>query len=300
VSAAADLVSLPSRPGAFPVAPLASLDTLWFQVAGTLCNLACTHCFISCSPRNRAHRMLSLDEVLRHLEEARRLGVREYYFTGGEPFMNRDLLAMLGATLAQGPATVLTNGLLVGARHAARLADLASASEYTLDVRVSLDGLDAATNDAVRGEGAFERALEGVRRLARAGLSPMVTVSEVAEGAGSRAGRTRLHGLLREAGIPRPRLKILPVLRIGAEERRARGYAAHESLAHHHLTDEDLARLQCTTARMVTSEGVFVCPILIASPSARLGATLEEARRPFPLAAPACWTCHAEGLTCAT
>ena len=96
-----------------PHVPLLALDTLWFQVAGTVCNIACTHCFISCSPKNHSHEMLTLSEVKTRLAEARALGVRDYYFTGGEPFMNRDLLPMLEATLNQGPASVLTNGMLL-------------------------------------------------------------------------------------------------------------------------------------------------------------------------------------------
>src|SRR4051812_41775992 len=75
----------------FPSVPSRSLDTLWFQVAGTLCNLQCTHCFISCSPTNHSHEMLTLADVRRRLEEAIPLGVREYYFTGGEPFMNPEM-----------------------------------------------------------------------------------------------------------------------------------------------------------------------------------------------------------------
>src|SRR5215213_5777762 len=98
-----------------PSAPLLALDTLWFQVAGTVCNIECTHCFISCSPVNHSHEMMSLEDVRVRLDEARELGVREYYFTGGEPFMNRDLLPILAATLQQGPATVLTNGMLLRA-----------------------------------------------------------------------------------------------------------------------------------------------------------------------------------------
>jgi AdoMet-dependent heme synthase len=54
-----------------PRVQLASLDTLWFQVSGTLCNLACTHCFVSCSPTNRTHEPLSLETVRRYLAEAR-------------------------------------------------------------------------------------------------------------------------------------------------------------------------------------------------------------------------------------
>src|SRR5215813_6631950 len=96
-----------------PVVPLSHLDDLWFQVAGTLCNLTCQHCFISCSPHNRSFGFLDLDTVRRALDESVRLGVKEYYFTGGEPFLNRDMVPILELTLRYGPATVLTNGTVL-------------------------------------------------------------------------------------------------------------------------------------------------------------------------------------------
>ena len=96
-----------------PRVELRSLDELWFQVSGTLCNLECTHCFISCSPHNDRFGYLSLDEVANALEESQDWGVKEYYFTGGEPFLNRDLVPMLKRTLNYGPATVLTNGTVL-------------------------------------------------------------------------------------------------------------------------------------------------------------------------------------------
>src|SRR5713226_8426963 len=95
---------------AVPVVPLAHLDHLWFQVGGTLCNLECRHCFISCSPHNHSFGFLDLPSVRRALDESVRLGVKEYYFTGGEPFLNRDMVPILELTLHYGPATVLTNG----------------------------------------------------------------------------------------------------------------------------------------------------------------------------------------------
>ena len=99
-----------------PHVPLIALDTLWFQVAGTLCNLACTHCFISCSPSNHTHEQLSLDTVRRTLDEAVELGVKEYYFTGGEPFLNPEMEAIVAATLAVGPVTVRTGSRPTAAR----------------------------------------------------------------------------------------------------------------------------------------------------------------------------------------
>jgi MoaA/NifB/PqqE/SkfB family radical SAM enzyme len=286
--------------GLVPTSPLIALDTLWLQVAGTLCNLQCTHCFISSSPTNHAHEMMSLADVRPYLEEAERLGVREYYLTGGEPFLNREILEIIEATLALGPVTVLTNGLPIRPETAARLRGLADASPYSLDLRVSLDGPDAATNDPIRGHGTFERIVAAIGILARAGLNPVVTFTEACEGALSADGRARLLGFLRECGLERPRLKVMPLLRLGAETRRSRAYAEWESLKGRSLTTDEASALQCSTCRMVTSRGVYVCPILIDFPGARMAGTLVEALRPFELAYPACFTCHEQGLSCRT
>ena len=289
-----------SAPSGFPIAPLFALDTLWFQVAGTLCNLQCTHCFISCSPTNHAHEMLTLADVKRRLQEAEALGVKEYYFTGGEPFMNHEIFEILEETLRQGPVSVLTNGLLIRKDTAARLKRLSDASEYSLDIRISIDGYDAATNDPIRGEGTFERILAGVRNLAEGGLNPVITVTEACDGAGTIEGRGRFLDFLRSIGLPQPRLKIMPLLRLGAEESRLRAYESWETLKDRELTVEEAGVLQCTSARMVTSKGVYVCPILIDAPDAKMGETLGETAGPFTLSHQACFTCHETGFSCRT
>src|SRR5438128_2017106 len=115
-----------------PLVSLAHLDDLWFQVGGTLCNLECRHCFISCSPHNHSFGFLDLDTVRRYLEESIRLGVKEYYFTGGEPFLNRDMVPILELTLQYGPATVLTNGTVFKDEWLIRLARADAESPYSL------------------------------------------------------------------------------------------------------------------------------------------------------------------------
>jgi molybdenum cofactor biosynthesis enzyme MoaA len=287
-------------PDVYPESPLVALDTLWLQVAGTLCNLQCTHCFISCSPANTAHGMMTLPQVQAHLADAAALGVREYYFTGGEPFLNRHIFEMIEAALLQGPVSVLTNGVLIRKETAERLRRLADASAHSLDLRISLDGWDAATNDAVRGAGTFDRIVAGAAHLAAAGLSPVITVTDACEGASSPEGRARLLRLLRDAGLTRPRLKVMPLLRIGAEETRTRGYASWETLRGRTLTGDEAASLQCSSSRMVTARGAWVCPILIDFPGARMGAALADTLRPFELRYPACYTCHEQGLSCRT
>src|SRR5688572_23027579 len=116
-----------------PAVPLAHLDQLWFQVAGTLCNLTCTHCFISCSPHNDSFGFMTLAEVRRWLEESVRWGVNEYYFTGGEPFLNPDMTGILCEALNYGPATVLTNATVLKDDWLATLAAADGKSLYSLE-----------------------------------------------------------------------------------------------------------------------------------------------------------------------
>ncbi len=290
-------MDLQSKP---PYVALAHLDTLWFQVSGTLCNLACTHCLVSSSPTNRTHDMLTLAQIRPFLAEGARLGVKEYYFTGGEPFLNPQMEAILEATLALGPATVLTNGLLLSPDRCARLRELADRSEYSLDLRISLDGYDAQTNDPIRGVGTFERILCGITYAVGAGLNPVITVTMACSGASSAEGRQRFLALLREIGISKPRLKILPLFRIGAEVGRGGSYEPWQMLSPADGAERGFGHLQCSSCRMVTARGVWVCPILVNEPAGRMGEALSDALGEFPLEHQACWTCHVEGATCRT
>lgn len=180
----------PSATPAVPRAAFTGLETLWVQVTGTLCNLRCTHCFISCSPDNESLAFMSRRQIADHLKEAGELGVKEVYFTGGEPLLHPDIFLILADSLALAPTTVLTNGVLITERFARRLGELAAAAAYSLEVRVSLDAPDEEVNDAIRGPGVFRKALRGLQRLHDNGLLPIVTATELVleQGATASAG----------------------------------------------------------------------------------------------------------------
>ncbi len=285
-------------PAHFPEQPLLHLDSLWIQVAGTLCNLTCTHCFVSCGPGETRHAMMSREEVRSRVAEALPLGVKEFYFTGGEPFLHPGMLDILADTLAYGPCTVLTNGTLFTERRVEALVDLTRASRYALEIRVSLDGERAESHDAFRGAGSFERAIAGIVMLARNGLLPIVTVTQSTEEDGERF-RERHLAMLRAAGVARPRLKVLPMFQLGREVARTHGYRAVETLADLPPDAFDPHRLQCSSCRAVSSQGVFVCPLLVDEPGGRMGARLDETLGPFTLSHGACYTCYVTGMTCA-
>ncbi len=90
------------------------------------------------------------------------------------------------------------------------------------------------------------------------------------------------------------------MLRLGAETERSRGYEVWESLMGTQLLPEDAESLQCSRSRMVCSEGVAVCPILVDQKEALMAQTLTDSLRPYPLQQAACYTCYTDGLTCTT
>lgn len=275
------------------------LDALWIQVTGTLCNIACRHCFISCGPKAHQIPMMSRDDVHRALDEGVAFGMKQVYFTGGEPFLHPDLRELVELTIELAPLTIVTNGLLLDEPTVAWLSKTFREARYSFDLRVSLDGMTPAQNDAVRGRGTFERVVSSLRALGKAGLSPVVTIVEHEEDLEGAQARERFLSFVRELGIRQPRVKFLPLLRIGREPRRTHGYT-EGPLDEGPLPSGVESALLCSSGRCVTAQGVFTCPILVEDPRARLGPTIASAARPIRLAFDACRTCVFDGLRCNT
>ncbi len=161
--------------------PLAALRTLWFNT-GTLCNVTCAGCYIESSPLNDRLVYLGRAEAAAFLDEARLRcpELVEIGFTGGEPFMNREVPAMMRDALAGGwRVLMLTNAMRPMQRAAADLLGLQRDFPGRLTMRVSLDHHTEAGHEAVRGAGTWAPAIAGLRFLAAHGFDVAV------------AGRTR-------------------------------------------------------------------------------------------------------------
>ena len=149
-----------------------ALETLWFNT-GTLCNLACANCYIESTPRNDALAYLAAAEVAAFLNDVAGAGwpTRTIGFTGGEPFLSRDLVAMLDDALARGhDALVLTNAMRPMRRCEAALLDLRARFGDRLTLRVSLDHHTPAVHEAERGPATWEPALDGLLWLSHHGF----------------------------------------------------------------------------------------------------------------------------------
>ncbi|WOF72844.1 radical SAM protein [Parvibaculaceae bacterium PLY_AMNH_Bact1] len=158
---------------------LTKLETLWFNT-GTLCNIECASCYIESSPKNDRLVYLTEADVASYLDEIERnkLGTREIGFTGGEPFMNPSMIAILEDTLRRGlDALVLTNAMQPLLRPTVKkdVAKLIEKYGKRLTFRVSLDHYSAALHDEERGPGAFTKAMEGLAFLSS--LAAQITIA---------------------------------------------------------------------------------------------------------------------------
>jgi len=154
---------------------LDTLRTLWINT-GSLCNIECRNCYIESSPENDRLAYLTRSEVAAYLDEIASDGwpVREIGFTGGEPFMNPDIIEMFGDALGRGfSVLVLTNAMQPMLRPRIRdgLSALGASSGDRLVLRVSLDHHTRELHDIERGEGSFAKTVEGIDWLAREGFA---------------------------------------------------------------------------------------------------------------------------------
>jgi uncharacterized Fe-S cluster-containing radical SAM superfamily protein len=273
---------------------LIALETLWINT-GTLCNITCASCYIESSPRNDALAYIHASDVARFLTEAQasRLPLREIGFTGGEPFMNPEILTMLEDTLGRGfKALVLTNAMKPMMHQAAGLLALRDKYGANLTLRVSLDHPDPAIHDAERGAGSFDRTMEGLRFLAGHGFQLHVA-GRADFGAGDEAklradfaALFAAHGIAVDATDP-VALMLFPEMNAAAD-------VPEITTSCWGILGKSPASLMCASARMVVKRKgaaepvVLACTLLAYDPQFELGATLAEASRPVALNHPHC------------
>jgi sulfatase maturation enzyme AslB (radical SAM superfamily) len=280
------------------------LETLWFNT-GTLCNLACKSCYIESSPRNDALVYISLAEVTAYLDEIARsaLPTREIGLTGGEPFMNPDIIAILDLCLSRGfEMLVLSNAMRPMRRHEAALLDLKTRFGDKLTIRVSLDHYTQTVHEAERGPNSWDKAISGLQWLAAHGFAIAVAGRHLAHesDAEARAGFAALfaqHGLPIAISDPH-RFVMFPEMEAGAD-------IAEISTGCWDILGKSPDAMMCATSRMVVKHRgsdrptVAACTLLPYDPGFDMGATLAEASRAVALNHPHCARfCVLGGASC--
>jgi uncharacterized Fe-S cluster-containing radical SAM superfamily protein len=265
---------------------LEALRTLWINT-GSLCNITCRNCYIESSPENDRLAYMTRAEVASFLDEIAREAhpTREIGFTGGEPFMNPDILAMLGDALDRGHAVlVLTNAMqpMQRPRIASGLIALREAHGDGLVIRVSLDHYGKALHEAERGIDTYDKTIEGIDWLARNGFA-LALAGRTYSGESEASLREGYARLAQERGWPidasdSAQLVLFPEMDVRVD-------VPEITTACWGILHKSPSDVMCASSRMVVKRKgaagptVRPCTLLPYDPVFEMGATLGEAAR---------------------
>ncbi|MEM8792372.1 MAG: radical SAM protein [Pseudomonadota bacterium] len=286
--------------------PLYKLDTLWFNT-GTLCNIECANCYIFSSPTNNALVYLTTEDVEGYLDEIedRGLETREIGFTGGEPFMNPNMIGMTRSALSRGfEVLILTNAMrpMMRPKVKAELARLGEEFGSRLTLRVSLDHHTRDFHDQERGKGAFEVTLQGMRWLRDQGIRTTVAGRSLWEESDADA-RAGYQALFDQEGI---RIDCSdPASCVLFPEMDETVDVPEITTACWGILGKKPSEIMCASSRMVVKRRgapepvVLSCTLLAYDEQFEMGRTLAEAARPVPLNHPHCAKfCVLGGASC--
>lgn len=285
---------------------LSNPQTLWFNT-GTLCNIECVNCYILSSPTNDALVYITAQEVRDYLDqlEDRKWNVSEIAFTGGEPFMNPQMIEITEASLERGyNVLILTNGMLPMMRKKMREGLLRLQATYPdkLTLRISVDHYSRELHDAERGTGAFDKTVTGMKWLSENGFTMAVAGRSVFgdSDADSRRGYAEFyaeHGFNIDAQNTGMTV-LFPEMDENIE-------VPEITTACWSILDVSPDAVMCSSSRMVVKRrgadkpAVLACTLLPYAPEFELGETLEEAERDVALNHPHCSKfCVLGGASC--
>ena len=284
--------------------PIRALQTLWFNT-GTLCNLTCANCYIESSPSNDRLAYLERGDVTAYLDqiEALRLPTKEIGFTGGEPFMNPEIIAMLERALSRGHhVLVLSNAMRPMRRHEAAILALNARYPAKFTIRVSIDHHTQEVHDQERGPRSWDRAIDGLLWLAENGV-PLAVAGRLLPGESEGTSRQGYASLFGQLGISLDAqdpsaLVIFPEMDATAD-------VAEISEGCWDVLGLTPAAVMCSSSRMVVrrkgqpAAEVAACTLLPYDEQFMLGGSLTEARKTVALNHPHCARfCVLGGASC--
>ncbi len=276
-----------------------TLKELWFHT-GTNCNLSCPFCLEGSKPGDNRLQMMDLDDVKPFIDEAINLNTEKFSFTGGEPFVVKDMIKILDYALNFKPCLVLTNAtkpLNV------RLEDIKTLlkKEHKLNFRVSLDFPNEKKHDAARGAGNFALSLQTLGELYRLGFGVSIA-RQRAKKENIQAVDKEYQPFLKFAGVPLD-TRIVSFPDFFSPSSIAQVPQITDGCMTKYHTEETRSKFMCSFSKMIVKKDgrmrVYACTLVDDDSDYDLGSNLSEAMKiRVMLKHHRCYSCFAGGASC--
>ncbi|HEX7082097.1 MAG TPA: radical SAM protein [Gammaproteobacteria bacterium] len=276
-----------------------ALRELWFHT-GTACNLSCPFCLEGSKPGDRRLDRIRLDDVRPLIDEAVALGVEQFSFTGGEPFIVKDFVNILAHAAARRPCLVLTNGTDPLLKRLHQIETL-RALPHPVAFRVSIDYPDRERHDAGRGAGSFDKSWKALVELHRRGFKVSLA-RQIDRGEDAPRVEAAFRALIRAHGLPEDMTIVgFPDFLPPCSTPDVPFVTAHCMTTYQ--TEESRRAFMCAFSKMVVKKNgrmrVYACTLVDDDESYDLGGTLAEAMgKRIVMRHHRCYSCFAYGSSC--
>jgi sulfatase maturation enzyme AslB (radical SAM superfamily) len=276
-----------------------ALRELWFHT-GTACNLSCPFCLEGSKPGDGRLDRIKLADAKPFIDEAVELGVEQFSFTGGEPFIVKDFVNILRYAATHRPCLVLTNGTEPVIRRLHQIETLQH-TEHPISFRISIDYPDKARHDEGRGEGSYDLAWQSLKALHerrfRVSLARQMRSNE-----DSAAVDAQFRHLLVEHGLPEDTTIVsFPDFQLPGSDPKVPFVTEHCMTTFQ--TEQTRRNFMCAFSKMIIKHNgrmrVYACTLVDDDESYDLGGTLKESMtQRVMLHHHRCYSCFAFGSSC--
>ncbi len=276
-----------------------NLKELWFHT-GTICNLSCPFCLEGSKPGDDRLNKITVEDVKPFIDEAMELGVEKFSFTGGEPFVIKDMVDILDYALDYRPCLVLTNATIPLERRLDEIQTLKN-KPNALNFRVSIDFPDAKRHDAGRGQGNFFLSWKTIGELHKRGFAISIARQRTKGEKSDRVDRI-YRKYFKQIGLPKDtRIVSFPdFLTPGAVEEVP--HITERCMTQYH-DEESRDQFMCNFSKMIVKKDgqmrVYACTLVDDDPDYDLGSTLTGSKDVrVMLKHHRCYSCFTQGASC--
>lgn len=276
-----------------------ALKELWFHT-GTICNLSCPFCLEGSKPGDNRLNKITFADAKPFIDEALTLGVEKFSFTGGEPFVVKDILKILDYALDHRPCLVLTNAT---SPLQLRLQEIQTLKDKPnpLSFRVSIDYPNAPKHDAGRGQGTFALAWQGIKKLYEIGFTVSIARRQE-KNENTKTTDLLYQNFFKKIGLPsNTRIISFPDFLVPGSIAQVPHVTEHCMTQYH--SEENRDQFMCNYSKMIVKKDgqtrVYACTLVDDDGDYDLGNSLKTSMKfRIMLKHHRCYSCFAHGASC--
>lgn len=275
------------------------LKELWFHM-GTRCNLSCSFCLEGSSPGDKRLQSPKLGDIQPYIDQAVALGVEQFSFTGGEPFLAKDFIDIVNLASQYKPCLILTNGSEPLLKRLAHFAPLAH-NPYPVSLRLSIDSIEPNIHDSERGDGNFRQVLTNLKKLVQLGFSVSVA-RHMSTDEDSHLVDEQYRDLFALNGLPRE-LNIVAFPDFLTPDSLPDVPQVTEHCMTTYQTEQSRAQFMCASSRMMVKAAgkmdIYACTLVDDDDEYNLGSDLAMSlKQRISMKHHRCYSCFAYGSSC--